>query len=269
MTTDRTLKLIADLEAWFADCGSGVIAYSGGIDSTLVAWLARKYLGRDQCLAVIGDSSSLKRGHLDAARDFAVEHDIPLEIVPTCEMDVDAYRVNPEDRCFHCKSELYTRLEAVRERVGFAHILGGENVDDHGDYRPGLQAAANFKVRGPFAECGVTKGELRAIARHFGLDCWDKPASPCLSSRIPYFQEITTAKLERVEAGENLLEGRGFPESRVRHHEGFARIEVPSDKVDDLRAQETDLAAAFRDIGFARIEIDPEGFVSGKLNRAL
>lgn len=269
MTEDRIQKLITDLETWFAECGSGVVAYSGGIDSTLVAWLSRKYLGRDKCLAVIGDSTSLKRRDLKAARAFADQYDIPMEIVPTCEMEDDAYRVNPEDRCFHCKSELYTRLEAVRERVGFAHILGGENVDDHGDYRPGLKAAAEFRVRGPLAECGITKEDLRAIARHFDLECWAKPASPCLSSRIPYFQEITAAKLERIEAGESILEGRGFPESRVRHHEDFARIEVPPEKLGELRAQESDLTIEFKNLGFARIEIDPEGFVSGKLNRAL
>jgi uncharacterized protein len=142
-------------------------------------------------------------------------------------------------------------------------------MDDHGDYRPGLRAAANFRVRGPLAECGVTKEEVRAIARHFGLECWEKPASPCLSSRVPYFQEITATKLERIEAGEALLEEWGFPESRVRHHEGFARIEVPTDKLDELRSQETELAAALKELGFTRVEIDPEGFVSGKLNRAL
>jgi uncharacterized protein len=265
----RVQGILNTLEEWFAGCESCVVAYSGGIDSALVAYLARMYLGRDRCTAAIGDSSSLKRKDLQEAQDFAAAHDIPLEVVPTCEMDDETYRQNPEDRCFHCKSELFSRLEGVRRRLGFAHILGGENADDQGDYRPGLQAVANHGVRGPLAECGVTKDELRAVARHLGLEIWDKPASPCLSSRIPYFQEITPAKLERVEKGEAALARRGFPVSRVRHHEGFARIEVPDFQVSRLQDMADELAAEFVEIGFPRIEIDPEGFVSGKLNREL
>ncbi len=185
------------------------------------------------------------------------------------ELDDPAYAGNPENRCFHCKSELFTQLESVRERVGFAVILGGENSDDHSDYRPGLEAAAQFKVRGPLAECGLDKDALRAVARHFELDCWEKPASPCLSSRIPYYNEITAKKLEQIEAGEGLLEARGFPVSRVRHHAEFARIEVPAEQLSTLRGIEPELLADFQEIGFQRIEIDPEGFVSGKMNRVL
>jgi uncharacterized protein len=269
MDQARIDQLIGDLEAWFRECPSCVIAYSGGIDSSLVAWLARHFLGRDRCLAVVGNSASLKQKDLDHARDFAKAHDIPLEIVPTGEMDNPDYLGNPENRCFHCKSELFRELETVRQRAGFAMILGGENQDDHSDYRPGLQAAANFGVRGPLAECGVTKDALRAIARHFELECWEKPASPCLSSRIPYFQEITPDKLKQIEAGEALLEERGFPVSRVRHHGTMARLEVPPEQVPRMRQQEAEITAEFRGLGFASIEIDPEGFVSGKLNRAL
>ncbi|MBU8871218.1 MAG: ATP-dependent sacrificial sulfur transferase LarE [Gemmatimonadales bacterium] len=266
---ERIDNLVIALENWFQGCESCLIAYSGGIDSTLVAFLARRYLGSERCLAVVGDSASLKQRDLQSAREFAAEHDIPLEIVQTCEMENPDYRVNPKDRCFHCKSELFTRLETIRKRVGFAMVLGGENQDDHSDYRPGLDAAAKFSVRGPLAECGVTKDELRIIARRFGLECWEKPASPCLSSRIPYFTEITPRKLEQIEAGETLLEERGFPVSRVRHHASFARIEVPPARLSDLLGQESDLADEFRNLGFDHIEIDPEGFVSGKLNREL
>ena len=269
MDNTRIDKLVQDLENWFLDCDSCVIAFSGGIDSALVAFLARRFLGRERCLAVVGNSASLKQRDLLSARKFADSHDIPLDIVKTCEMDDPTYRGNPKDRCFHCKSELFSQLEAVRKQVGFAMVLGGENFDDNSDYRPGRIAVEQFKVRGPLAECGITKDELRLIARRFGLDCWEKPASPCLSSRIPYFSEITPEKLQQIEAGETLLEERGFPVSRVRHHSSFARIEVPPAQLANLREQEGELAAAFLDIGFSSIEIDPEGFVSGKLNRVL
>jgi uncharacterized protein len=262
-------SLIDQLEAWFRDCPSCVIAFSGGIDSSLVAYLARHFLGRDRCLAVVGNSASLKQRDLEHAREFAQTHDIPLDIISTGEMDNPDYLGNPENRCFHCKSELFAELESVRQRVGFAMILGGENKDDHSDYRPGLMAAANFGVRGPLAECGVTKEELRAVAKHFELKCWEKPASPCLSSRIPYFNEITPAKLKQIEAGESLLEARGFPVSRVRHHGTFARLEVPPELLPRMRDQEAEITAEFRGLGFENIEIDPEGFVSGKLNRVL
>jgi uncharacterized protein len=218
---------------------------------------------------VVGNSASLKQRDLDQAREFATEHDIPLQIVTTRELENSDYLGNPENRCYHCKSELFGQLESIRQRAGFAMVLGGENQDDHADYRPGLQAAAEFRVRGPLAECGVTKEELRGIARHFDLKCWEKPASPCLSSRIPYFDEITPEKLRQIEAGEAVLEARGFPVSRVRHHGSFARLEIPPEDLSRLRDQATELGAEFRELGFESIEIDPEGFVSGKLNRAL
>lgn len=269
MNRSRIDKLIGDLEHWFEGCPSCVVAFSGGIDSALVAYLARQFLGADRCLAVVGNSASLKRRDLQSACEFTDEYDIPLEIVQTCEMEDQQYLGNPKDRCLHCKTELYRQLEAIRQQTGFAMILGGENADDQGDYRPGLIAVEKFGVRGPLAECGINKEELRLIARDFGLECWEKPASPCLSSRIPYFSEITPRKLEQIEAGEMLLETQGFPVSRVRHHGGFARIEVPPELVPALREKERALAAGFRDLGFERIEIDPEGFVSGKLNRVL
>lgn len=269
MQPEQTKILIQKLEQWFADCESCVVAFSGGIDSSLVAFLARRYLGPQKCLAVVGNSSSLKEKDFQGARAFATAHDIPLEIVDTMEMDDPAYRENPENRCFHCKSELFTQLETVRKRCDFRYILGGENLDDHSDYRPGLQAAAQFKVRGPLAECSINKDQLREIARHFELECWEKPASPCLSSRIPYFNEITAEKLEQIEAGENFLDQQGFPVSRVRHHTSFARIEVPAEQLADLHQIEPELIAAFQAMGFKNIEIDPEGFVSGKMNRAI
>ena len=256
------------LRARLQAAGRLLIAFSGGVDSSYLAFAAHRVLG-DAALAVTADSPSYPTSHRDMAVRVAADFGIPHRFVNTSEMDNADYLANPENRCFHCKSELFSELEEVRERVGFAMILGGENKDDHSDYRPGLVAAANFHVRGPLAECGVNKDELRAIAKHYDLKCWEKPASPCLSSRIPYFNEITPDKLRQIEAGEALLEGRGFPVSRVRHHGSFARLEVPPEKLIRLRDQETEIAAEFRNLGFENIEIDPEGFVSGKLNRAL
>lgn len=269
MAPDRVQNLLADLEAWFAGCDSALVAFSGGVDSSLVAYLARQHLGRDGSLAVIGQSASLKARDLAAAHVFASTHDLRLRVIETTELSDPLYRANPEDRCFHCKSTLFCALDEIRRDEGLACILGGENADDHGDYRPGLRAVARFGVRGPLAECGIGKDDLRRLARHLGLECWEKPASPCLSSRIPYHEPVTAAKLRQIEAAETWLETRGFDVARVRHHGELARVEVPPTRVDELAALGHEMVPAFLALGFARVEIDREGFVSGKLNRAI
>ncbi len=254
---------------WFEACPFAVTALSGGVDSSLVSWLANHLLGPAGNLAVISASPSLKLTDLDEAKAFAAAHGIPLRVVVTQELKNPDYFLNPANRCFFCKQTLYSELEHVAAGKPGSWILNGSNTDDLGDYRPGLEAAKAFRVRSPLADCGMGKVAVRELAAALGLACWDKPASPCLSSRIPYGQRVTEAKLRRIEAAEAWLVGRGFPVCRVRHPENTALVEVAEDAVPRLKALEPELAAALLALGFARVEIDPEGFVSGKLNRAL
>ncbi|HEX5137475.1 MAG TPA: ATP-dependent sacrificial sulfur transferase LarE [Planctomycetota bacterium] len=256
------------LDAWFAPCPSAAVAFSGGVDSALVAFWARRCLGRERATAWIADSPSLKRSDLEDARAFSVAHDIPLRVLATREVEDPAYAANPVDRCFHCKRTLYRTLadELGRDAVW---ILSGANLDDQGDYRPGMAAAAEASVRHPLLACGVGKDAIRALAREVGLVVWDKPASPCLSSRIPYGQAVTASKLARIEAAEAWLLGRGFPVGRVRHDGETARVEVPLDRIAELSVLGDELRDALLGLGFNEVAVDAEGFVSGKLNRAI
>jgi len=258
------------LAAWFREQPFVLTAFSGGVDSSLVAWMANHLLGPDRNLAVISASPSLKLSDLDAAKAFAARHGIPLKIIETRELGNPDYFLNPANRCFFCKHTLYTELEDLARRHAPCVILNGTNTDDLGDYRPGLQAAEHFQVRSPLAECGMDKPAVRALAEALELECWDKPAAPCLSSRIPYGQRVTATKLRRIEHAETWLADQGFPVCRVRHiGEAGARVEVPPEQVARLQSLESDLASAFGELGFTKVELDNEGFVSGKLNRAL
>lgn len=258
------------LDRWFEACPSAAVAFSGGVDSALVAYWARHCLGSERCTAWTADSPSLKRNDLAIARAFCAEHDIALRLLKTGEIDAPSYASNPIDRCFHCKSNLYeTLLTELSKSPGEVWVLSGANLDDRGDYRPGLVAAARASVRHPLLECGIGKETLRALARQYGLSVWDKPASPCLSSRIPYGQAVTVKKLAQIEAAEAWMLDRGFPVCRVRHYGEAAEVEVPVDRIQALRAVWSDVRAAFAELGFAKVELDDEGFVSGKLNRAI
>lgn len=254
------------LKSWFAQCPFAVVAFSGGVDSSLVAWLARKLLGPERSLAVISASPSLKLSDLDAAKQICTHHDIPLQIVHTQELLDPAYFLNPTNRCFACKHTLYTELEPIA-LARKAWVLNGTNTDDLGDYRPGLQAAAQFSVRSPLKETGMDKKAVRTLAEAVQLECWNKPAAPCLASRIPYGERVTEKKLRQIEDGEAELIQRGFPIVRLRHQGDTACIEVPPDRVQELLALEKELAPILQDIGFHNLLIDREGFVSGKLNR--
>ena len=192
-----------------------------------------------------------------------------MKVVATQELQNPDYFLNPANRCFFCKKTLYTELEQVAAEIAGSWILNGTNTDDVGDYRPGLMAASDFSVRSPLLDCGMNKETVRALAATLELECWDKPASPCLSSRIPYGQRVTEQKLRQIENGEAVLIAKGFPIVRLRHKGDTASIEVPPDRLDALRSIEKPLAEALRDIGFEHMIIDPEGFVSGKLNRVL
>lgn len=269
MSQNAPMKIPQSLTDWFADCPFAITAFSGGVDSSLVAWLANHLLGPEKNLAVISASPSLKLSDLDEAKQFALDNQIPLRIIVTREMENENYLLNPVNRCFFCKQTLYKELEELAGSLPGSWILNGTNTEDLGDYRPGLEAAKNHCVRSPLAECGLDKAAVRALAAGLKLKCWDKPASPCLSSRIPYGLRVTPAKLRRIEAAESWLNEHGFPVCRVRHLEGTARIEVRPEDIGTLHSIEAEMTAAMRALGFLSVEIDPEGFVSGKLNRSI
>lgn len=260
--------LAEKLQSWFYKIEKAAIALSGGIDSSLVAYAARTQLGKEKVIAIISASASVKQRELEDARNFCKTFDIPLHEIDANEIDDSRYRENPINRCFFCKSALYTEMEKTiaEDYPGYA-VLNGNNFSDFGDFRPGLEAADEHKVYSPLAECKFTKEDIRLVAKHYKLPNWNKPASPCLSSRIPYGTAITTEKLKRIEKAENLLTSRGFHDVRVRLINETARIEVGKNKIPELEDIFQSLAPAIKEFGFKSCEIDPEGLVSGKLNR--
>ncbi|MDQ8202686.1 ATP-dependent sacrificial sulfur transferase LarE [Pelagicoccus sp. SDUM812003] len=266
MTTQDTLTR---LERWFSQLEGSITAFSGGVDSTLVLKLSRDFLGPERAIGCISDSPSLKRRDLEEAKTFCRRFDIQLEIIHTRELDDRNYASNPSNRCFACKSHLYQDLGELQRRFPTRTILNGTNADDLGDYRPGLKAAADHAIRSPLSECGVDKQTVRQLARHLELPNWDKPASPCLSSRIPYGSPVTRGKLQQIETAESVLERYGFTDGRVRHFGTEAKIEVPFEQIEALTSRLDRISAALRALGFETISVDREGFVSGKLNRAL
>jgi len=227
---NEVFSKIALLEERIAKLGRLLVAYSGGVDSAYLAWAAHQTLG-DKMLAVIADSPSLARTQLEDAVAFAQEQKIPLEVVATAELDRPDYARNDAQRCFFCKDELFTMMEDLREARGFDAIAYGVNADDQGDFRPGQKAAANHRVATPLLDAGLTKQDIRELARHAGLRIWDKPASACLSSRIEYGRAVTREALAAVEKGEDALHGLGFRQVRVRHHGDIVRIEISREEL--------------------------------------
>lgn len=250
--------------------GRTLVAYSGGVDSAYLAWSAHQALG-SRMLAVIADSPSLARTHLRDAITFAKEQAIPLEVIQTAELDRPEYARNDAFRCFHCKDELFTVMEEFRQRQGFETIAYGVNTDDQGDFRPGQQAARLHHVAAPLLQAGLSKLEIRELARAAGLNVWDKPASACLSSRIEYGRPVTPEALSVVEQGEDALRQLGFRQFRVRHHGDIVRIEIAKDELP--RALDSAMAAEFtrifRSLGFTFVTLDLEGFRSGSMNSLL
>lgn len=266
---DLASKRIA-LETTLKGLGSVMVAYSGGTDSAFLAWSAYQALG-DKMLAVIADSASLPRAELAAALAFTAQHGIPTHILPTSELDNPDYQRNDSQRCFHCKDELFTRMEAERTARGFQHLAYGMNLDDRGEFRPGQKAASQHHALAPLVTAELCKAEIRQLAHEAGLELWDKPASACLSSRIEYGRPVTRENLAQVEQAEEALHALGFLQVRVRHHGDLARIEIARPELP--RALDIDvldrITAALRPLGFLYVTLDTQGYRSGSMNDIL
>ncbi len=261
---DRLLDLLQSF-------GSCAVAFSGGLDSTVLAEAARRALG-DRAVAITGVSASLASGELDECRRLARQIGIRHETLQTGELTNPEYQKNTADRCYHCKTELFVEVEKVANRLGVAVVVDGSNVDDHDEHRPGMRAAKEQQVRSPLAECQLTKAELRQLAADWQLPTWDKPATPCLSSRIAYGEKVTPERLAMVDKAEQFLRGEGLQPLRVRYHKGdIARIEVAAEALarfadPPFRRRVVDQLKA---AGFRYVSLDLEGFRSGSLNEVL
>lgn len=261
---DRLLELLRSF-------GSCAVAYSGGLDSTVLAKAAQSALG-DRAVAVTGQSASLAVDELDEAIELARQIGIRHEVIRTEELDIPAYQANKADRCYHCKTELFVKVEQLAQRLGVAVVVDGSNHDDHSDYRPGLTAARERKVRSPLAECGLTKAEIRQLAELWGLPTWNKPASPCLSSRIAYGEQVTAERLAMIDRAERFLRDRGFQPLRVRYHRGdVARIEVSTEALPKFTEPRFrgEVVEYLKSVGFKYVSLDLEGFRSGSMNAVL
>jgi len=249
--------------------GSVIVAYSGGVDSAYLAWVANDTLG-ERAVAITADSPSYPERHRQMATRIASEFGLRHEIIHTSELERPEYRANPANRCYYCKHELYTHLSRIAAERR-AIVVDGSNADDRGDYRPGRQAAREFGVRSPLDDTDLGKDEIRELARLAGLPVWDEPASACLSSRIPYHSEVTDEKLRTIERAENVLRAHGFRVCRVRHHDDLARIELG--RAELHRALEPEMSATLvrelKAIGYRYVTIDLQGYRTGSLNEGL
>ena len=261
---DRLLELLRSY-------GSMAVAFSGGLDSTVLAKAAQLALG-DRAVAVTGTSESLAVGELEESQALARQIGIRHEVIQTQELSIPEYQANTANRCYFCKTDLFVRVEQLAQRLGVAVVADGSNYDDRGEHRPGMRAARERKVRSPLAECGLTKAEIRALAVHWDLPISNKPATPCLSSRIAYGEQVTPERLAMIDKAERFLRERGFQPLRVRFHRGeVARIEVPADAVARLTepALRREVVEYFKSLGFRFVALDLEGFRSGSLNAVL
>lgn len=254
----------------FREMGRVLIAYSGGTDSAYLAWAAKQVLG-DAAIAITADSPSIPESHKRDAVEFARQHGIRHEMVPTNEFENPAYVENNPDRCFHCKDELFRVMDQIAAGRDFEHIVYGVNVDDLGDYRPGQSAAKMHQVKSPLVDAGLTKAEIRELSRRANLDTWDRPAAACLSSRIPYGTKVTPERIRVVEQGEEAVKALGFRQFRVRYHDQLVRIEIAQEELGKALnlGVAADLTRIFKSLGFLYVTLDLEGYRQGSLNAVL
>jgi uncharacterized protein len=269
LTRDVPQKRLTELENILAPYGSALVAFSGGVDSSLALAVAARALPKHRVLAVTSNNVTYLPSELDLARTFVESLGVEHFVVNTRELDDPNYASNPNNRCYFCKSTLYSDLAKLAAEEGYACVVDGANKDDEGDYRPGRKAAKEIGVVSVLSEAGMTKAEVRELARYLGLPTWDKPALACLSSRFPYGQEITPEKLSQVARAEEFLRREGFGQVRVRHHGEIARLEVGPGELDRAFAMRERISAELLDAGFLYVTLDLAGYKPGSLNAAL
>ncbi|PHO07817.1 TIGR00268 family protein [Thermoanaerobacterium thermosaccharolyticum] len=259
-----------NLKNYIKELGSAVIAFSGGVDSTFLAKVCKDVLN-DSCLAVTATSSTYPEREFKEALELAKEIGIRHKIIKSEELEIEGFSKNPIDRCYYCKSELFSKLKKVADDEGIEYVLDGTNADDTGDFRPGRRAAKELGVKSPLLECGFTKDDIREMSKRLGLPTWNKPAYACLSSRFPYGQEITSEKLSMVEKSEEYLLNLGFVGFRVRHHGDIARIELNPDQINMMLDENIrkKVVSKLKEIGFKYVSLDLEGYRTGSMNEAI
>jgi uncharacterized protein len=267
--TDTLQGRLEELEDIIAPRGSALVAFSGGVDSSLALAVAARALPKDRVLAVTSNNETYLPSELDLAREFVESLGVEHLVVNTRELDNPNYASNPTNRCYFCKSTLYSDLARLAKEKGYACVVDGANKDDEGDYRPGRKAAKELGVVSVLSEAGVTKAEVRELAKHLDLPTWDKPALACLSSRFPYGQEITPEKLSQVARAEEFLRREGFRQVRLRHHGEIARLEVGPEELEWAFAMREEISAELLDTGFLYVTLDLAGYRPGSLNAAL
>jgi uncharacterized protein len=266
---DRAEERLRELEGIVAPYGSALVAFSGGVDSSLALAIAARALPKERVLAVTSNNETYLPSELDLAREFAESLGVEHLIVNTRELDDPNYASNPANRCYFCKSTLYSDLRDIAVERGLACVVDGANTDDEGDYRPGRKAAKELEVVSPLSIARVSKAEVRELAKYLGLPSWDKPALACLSSRFPYGQEITAEKLAQVARAEEFLREKGLRQVRVRHHGEIARLEVDPEEMERAFALREEISAELKDAGFLYVALELSGYTSGSMNATL